>query len=1383
MKPPSIAMFENPLTLVFTDLVNSTAIKSKLEGSDISARNRIYRDSILMPHRHRVEVTVKKYGGRKVETIGDAFFLVFPNPIQAVECAIAIQNSHITDPILTPFGLLQVTIGMHTGSPLPDGDRFIGQEVDYAARVAALASAEQILLSEVTAALLCDAQIAELGLHPHGDRDLKGIGRVPILEVLYSDNKEPKPLKDGIKAGIDFWRKISRDRLESQKRLTTNPLTAGEGIKFDLDEIYTPLGLVERKQRDRLSANVRPERGSQLYEPVGIELVSPQREMGRTFENDQFFEQVLKPGQNKKIAIIGEPGSGKTTLLQKIAFWVLDHTEGLPIWISLADWQDKDKDLKLDRYLLQDWLKDAICKLRVAPEVEDDFVEQFNQGRVWLLLDGADEMDEGAEGISPLTLIVNQLGGWLDRAQIVLTCRLNVWDAGKNALESFATYRNLDFPPSQMNQFIRHWFNHNPQWGNCLIRELNKPERERIGDAVKNPLRLALLCRTWQFGAGELPNTKTGLYQQFVEGLYEWKQERFPTTLQQRQTLNECLGQLALEAINAKESRFRLRHSFVFNVLGNQYEQFQLALNLGWLNNVGVTAEQPHEEVYAFFHPTFQEYFAAQAVHNWRYFLNHIPHNPDIGHYRIFEPQWQETILLWLGREDVPRTQKEEFIKALLEFEDDCHHFYEYRAYFLAAAGIAEFKDCSFADGILAQIVHWGFAYEVEKQKWCKSLLGMERKDISLWRKFSGKKVLPTLIDRTCLLAIEKEAKTVLQKTERSRAIAALIDLLHHCQQHKTIRRAAQMLGQIGSANSEAIAALIELLQTSRDEETRRRAIKSLGQIGVGNPEVCAALSELLQNSEDEDTRRLAAYNLGQIDPGNLEAIAALTLLINTSGDEDTRRLASVNLWQIEPGNLETTNALLHLIHTSGDEDTRRVAAQNLGQIDSTNPEARNALINLIHTSGDEDTRKLAAQNLWQIEPGNPEAIAALIHLIHTSGDEDTRRQAAYNLGQIDPGNPEARDALIDLIRTSGDENTRRLAAYNLGEIAPGNHKAHSALLELIRTSRDEDTRRLAAHNLGQIDPGNEEAISALVELVQNSHNQDKRRRCARILGHIAPGNEQARDALIHLLQTSQDEFTCWQAATSLGQVDPGNDRAHTALIELLHSSGDEETRGRVVHSLKVIIQDNLCKAGVSALKFFLSNHFYENDFDLYWRCYELIWHWVQNMSYPDFYEAWHSQKNLPIAPNFNLSELPEILADAISNHPNFSQSIHLICIDGSKFVEPDNPALEIYDQMLDAGCLEREHREPETMQELKFYFHWLRRKWQRNLVLVFYENPKPPAPQGFSDIFLNDLSRFDGAICVVSEQANIPLQSFSPDRSNLIADIVAWIEEKMMED
>ena len=35
------------LTIVFIDLVNSTAIKAALPGSDITARNRAYFDTVL----------------------------------------------------------------------------------------------------------------------------------------------------------------------------------------------------------------------------------------------------------------------------------------------------------------------------------------------------------------------------------------------------------------------------------------------------------------------------------------------------------------------------------------------------------------------------------------------------------------------------------------------------------------------------------------------------------------------------------------------------------------------------------------------------------------------------------------------------------------------------------------------------------------------------------------------------------------------------------------------------------------------------------------------------------------------------------------------------------------------------------------------------------------------------------------------------------------------------------------------------------------------------------------------------------------------------------------------------------------------------------------
>jgi len=226
--------------------------------------------------------------------------------------------------------------------------------------------------------------------------------------------------------------------------------------------------------------------------------------------------------------------------------------------------------------------------------MEDDFCEQFNQGRVWLLLDAVDEM--AIESSLALSKIADYLKGWVADASVIVTCRLNVWDAGKNALEDFDTFRNLNFTygnPNHsdlMGKFIECWFQDNPELGENLRTELEKPLRRRIRDALKNPLRLALMCRIWGLRHGALPDTKAMLYEKFVEAIYEWKQDRFPTTSAQRSQLNQALGKLALMAFANEKTKFRLRHRFVCEVLGAPDEgMFQLALQVGWLNQVGIS--------------------------------------------------------------------------------------------------------------------------------------------------------------------------------------------------------------------------------------------------------------------------------------------------------------------------------------------------------------------------------------------------------------------------------------------------------------------------------------------------------------------------------------------------------------------------------------------------------------------------------------------------------------------------------------------------------------------------------------------------------------------------------------------------------------------------
>ncbi len=340
-------MAENMVALVFTDLVNSTAIKNHLAGSSIHERNEAYRDSILLPHRQRVTASLSQYEGRVVEEIGDGFFLVFPNAILAAQWAVATQNTHITEPIPTPLGNLCVRIGMHIGSPLVNGDQFIGQEVDYAARVAALAAGEQILLSENAAAFVRSAEIRGITLYSRGEMYLKGIGfgAVPIFELFFEPSyaeKLPSHLK-----------------VAGQKSLSNLDVVvdrSGENISYFPEILSLSANSQELEQRSlmtKVSSQINPELNWES--PEGQVPIDSRFYIPSAYE-ERCYEEVKKPGS--LIRIKSPHSMGKSSLMIR----VLAHAKQLGYRTVVLNLEEVNQKIFADLEQFMQWFCAAVGK-------------------------------------------------------------------------------------------------------------------------------------------------------------------------------------------------------------------------------------------------------------------------------------------------------------------------------------------------------------------------------------------------------------------------------------------------------------------------------------------------------------------------------------------------------------------------------------------------------------------------------------------------------------------------------------------------------------------------------------------------------------------------------------------------------------------------------------------------------------------------------------------------------------------------------------------------------------------------------------------------------------------------------------------------------------
>ncbi len=127
--------------IMFTDMKDSTQIAVQL--GDEKAMH------LIRIHNAITREAIKANNGREVKTTGDGFLLSFVNSVDALDCAIAIQESFKEYNEKSPREKLYVRIGITAGEPIEERGDIYGTAVNLASRLCTQAKAGGVLITQI----------------------------------------------------------------------------------------------------------------------------------------------------------------------------------------------------------------------------------------------------------------------------------------------------------------------------------------------------------------------------------------------------------------------------------------------------------------------------------------------------------------------------------------------------------------------------------------------------------------------------------------------------------------------------------------------------------------------------------------------------------------------------------------------------------------------------------------------------------------------------------------------------------------------------------------------------------------------------------------------------------------------------------------------------------------------------------------------------------------------------------------------------------------------------------------------------------------------------------------------------------------------------------
>ena len=406
-------------------------------------------------------------------------------------------------------------------------------------------------------------------------------------------------------------------RAEYNRRAQLRPLLWDNTIQLPLEKVYTRLKIVSRRRGGNQGKTNRWSDVIWAEDSWGDEIWAKAR---ANKANPCHVFGMLKENKDVMTIVEGSPGIGKTTFCLKLAYdWANQSSSAasFPVFelVLLLKCRDIDGDLTeaiTEQLFPKDLSKDAREELfRFLEDIE-------NQEKVLIILDGLDELAEKSKHYVDDLLHRKR---WACCYVLATTRQEKGIEVRKQHEFVFNLFLQIEgFTAEDSFEYIRRHFKiadpEKSSKGEKLIKEIK--ENALLQDLRTNPLNLLLLCVVYEDHEGELPSTRTDLYQVIVLCLlrrycakHDVKASKKDMDLEKQFKRDiRCLGKLAWNCLLSD------RHSFFeeeLEELENRDEKL-VVRELGFLYKEESLKRLKPQHEYCFLHKSFEEYLAASYI-------------------------------------------------------------------------------------------------------------------------------------------------------------------------------------------------------------------------------------------------------------------------------------------------------------------------------------------------------------------------------------------------------------------------------------------------------------------------------------------------------------------------------------------------------------------------------------------------------------------------------------------------------------------------------------------------------------------------------------------------------------------------------------------------